>query len=156
LSEEKAKTRFSKILVGIDGSDASIEASHYAIAMAKKYNSQLIAIFVLHTHGIKSVSSTFITAPTYGVEGFEEQKRAAQESLDGIKLEGHKEGIEVGTEIVEVSTSIEATIVDYAERQGVNLIVVGTRGRTGFKRLLLGSVAFGVVTYSHCPVMVVK
>ena len=38
----------------------------------------------------------------------------------------------------------------------VDLIVIGTRGRSGFKKLLLGSVASGVVTYAHCPVMVVK
>jgi len=156
LSEEKTKGRFHKILVGIDGSEASIDASRYAIAIAKKYNSQLIAIFVLHMHGIRSVSPTFITAPTYGVEGLEEEKRAAKEWLDRIRLEGHAEGIDLGTEIVEGSTSVEATIVDYAEREGIDLIVIGTRGRTGFKRLLLGSVALGVVTYSHCPVMVVK
>lgn len=156
MSEEKTKGRFPKILVGIDGSEASIDASRYAIAIAKKYNSQLIAIFVLHMHGIRSVSSTFIMAPTYGIEGFEEEKRAAQEWLDRIRLEGHAEGIDLSTEIVEGSTSVEATIVDYAEREGIDLIVIGTRGRTGFKRLLLGSVALGVVTYSHCPVMVVK
>ena len=156
MSEEKTKGRFPKILVGIDGSKASIDASRYAIAIAKKYNSQLIAIFVLHMHGIRSVSSTFIMAPTYGIEGFEEEKRAAQEWLDRIRLEGHAEGIDLSMEIVEGSTSVEATIVDYAEREGIDLIVIGTRGRTGFKRLLLGSVALGVVTYSHCPVMVVK
>ena len=156
MSEQQAKGRFPKILVGIDGSEASIDASRYAIAIAKKYNSQLTALFVLHMHGIRSVSSTFITAPTYGVEGFEEDKRAAQEWLDRIRLEGHGEGIDLGTEIVEGFTSVEATIVDYAEREGVDLIVIGTRGRTGFKRLLLGSVALGVVTYSHCPVVVVK
>lgn len=155
-SLSEGKGRFSKILVGIDGSAASLDASRYAIAIAKKYNSQLIAIFVLHLHGIRSVSSTFITAPTYGVTGLEEEKRAAQEWLDRIKSEGHGEGVELGTEIVEGATSVEATIVEYAEREGVNLIVIGTRGRTGFKRLLLGSVALGVVTYSHCPVMVVK
>ena len=152
----EGKQRFSKILVGIDGSAASLDASRYAIAIAKKYNSQLIAIFVLHLHGIRSVSSTFITAPTYGVTAFEEEKRAAQEWLDRIKAESHGEGVELDTEIVEGPTSVEATIVEYAEREGVNLIVIGTRGRTGFKRLLLGSVALGVVTYSHCPVMVVK
>jgi nucleotide-binding universal stress UspA family protein len=152
----EAKRRFSKILVGIDGSAASLDASRYAIAIAKKYNSQLIAIFVLHLHGIRSVSSTFITAPTYGVTAFEEEKRAAQDWLDRIKAESLGEGVEPDTEIVEGPTSVEATIVEYAEREGVNLIVIGTRGRTGFKRLLLGSVALGVVTYSHCPVMVVK
>ncbi len=156
MTEEQAKRRFPKILVGIDGSEASIDASRYAIVIAKKYNSRLTALFVHHMHGIRSVSSTFITAPTYGVEGFEEEKRAAQEWLDRIRLEGQGEGIDIGTKIIEGSTSVEATIVDYAEREGVDLIVIGTRGRTGFKRLLLGSVALGVVTYSHCPVMVVK
>lgn len=156
MSEEQTKGRFPKILVGIDGSEASIDASRSAIAIAKKYNSQLTAVFVLHMHGIRSVSSTFITAPTYGVEGFEAEKREAHEWLDRIRLEGQAKGIDLGTKIIEGSTSVDATIVDYAEREGVDLIVIGTRGRTGFKRLLLGSVALGVVTYSHCPVIVVK
>ena len=52
--------------------------------------------------------------------------------------------------------SAEATIVDYAESQNINLIVVGTRGRSGFSKVLLGSVASKVVTYAHCPVLVVK
>jgi nucleotide-binding universal stress UspA family protein len=102
------------------------------------------------------ISNRCYKHPTYGVEGFEEEKRGAQEWLDKIRVEGHAEGIDFGTEIVEGPTSVEATIVDYAEREGTDLIVIGTRGRTGFKRLLLGSVALGVVTYSHCPVMVVK
>lgn len=156
MSEEQTKGRFPKILVGIDGSEASIDASRCAIVIAKKYNSQLTALFVLHMHGIRSVSSTFITAPTYGVEGFEEEKRAALEWLDRIRLEGQGEGIDIGTKIIEGYTSVEATIVDYAEQEGVDLVVIGSRGRTMFKRLLLGSVALGVVTYSHCPVMVVK
>jgi nucleotide-binding universal stress UspA family protein len=156
LSDSQIKNRFSKILVGIDGSEASIDASRYAIAIAKKYNSQLSALFVLHMHGIRSVSSTFITAPTYGIDLFEKEKRSAQEWLDRIKLEAQGEDVALRTEIVEGPTSVEATIVDYAEREGTDLIVIGTRGRTGFKRLLLGSVALGVVTYSHCPVMIVK
>ena len=45
---------------------------------------------------------------------------------------------------------------DYAEDKDVDLIVVGTRGRSGFKKLLLGGVATNVVTYAHCPVMVVR
>jgi nucleotide-binding universal stress UspA family protein len=46
--------------------------------------------------------------------------------------------------------------VDCAEQKKVDLIVIGSRGLSGFKKLLLGSVASGVVTYSHCPVLVVK
>ena len=51
---------------------------------------------------------------------------------------------------------VPASIVNYAEKTGVDLVVVGTRGRSGFKRLLLGSVASDVLTYAHCPVLVVK
>ena len=48
------------------------------------------------------------------------------------------------------------SIVEYAEEHKIDLIVVGTRGMSGIKKMLLGSTASGVVTYAHCPVMVVK
>ena len=148
--------QFSKILVAIDGSEESMKAVEYAISIAKRHNSELIGLSVIDISKPRHITSTFITAPTYGVERFEEDKKAAQELLDRIKSDCHKEGMELGTKIVEGSTSVEAAIVDYAEREDINLIVIGTRGRTGFKKLLLGSVALGVITYSHCPVIVVK
>ena len=52
--------------------------------------------------------------------------------------------------------STAGTIVDYAEREGIDLIVMGTRGRSGFKKLLLGSTASDVTAYAHCPVMIIK
>ena len=51
--------------------------------------------------------------------------------------------------------STAAAIVNYAEKE-VDLITIGTRGRTGITKMLLGSVASAVVTYAHCPVIVVK
>ena len=58
--------------------------------------------------------------------------------------------------IIFVNNYLIDEVVDYAESNNIGLIVVGTRGRSGFKKLLLGSVASGIVTYAHCPVMVVK
>ena len=58
--------------------------------------------------------------------------------------------------IEDISSRVGHTIVDYAERKGVDFIVIGTRGRTGLKKMLLGSVASDVVTYAHCSVMVVR
>ena len=52
--------------------------------------------------------------------------------------------------------STVSSMLDYAEEQNINLIVVGTRGRSGIKKMLLGSIASVLVTYASCPVLVVK
>ena len=52
--------------------------------------------------------------------------------------------------------SIIELIVDYAANKDTDLIVIGTRGRTGLKRLIIGSVASGVVQHAHCPVLLVR
>ena len=52
--------------------------------------------------------------------------------------------------------SIIGSIIDYANSRDVDLIVIGTRGRTGLKRLLMGSVANGVIQHAHCSVLLVR
>ena len=52
--------------------------------------------------------------------------------------------------------SVLNTILEYVEEHNITLIVVGTRGRSGIKKMLLGSVASGLVTYASCPVLVIK
>ncbi|WP_148686338.1 universal stress protein [Candidatus Nitrosocosmicus hydrocola] len=60
------------------------------------------------------------------------------------------------TAIVEAETSTASTIVDYAESKNVDLLVIGSKGRTGLKKMLVGSTATEVVKYAHCPVIVVR
>ena len=60
------------------------------------------------------------------------------------------------TAIIEAETSAASTIVDYAESKNVDLLVIGSKGRTGLKKMLVGSTASEVVKYSHCPVLVVR
>ena len=156
---------FSKILVAIDGSEIAMKAAVYAIDIVKKNKSQLIALTVLDISTPRRISSSFITAPTYGLKELEEKRKEAQQWLDKFEKLAAKENsttnnnnnIQYKSEIIEDSTSrVGSAIVDYAERENVDLIVIGSRGRTGFKKMLLGSVASDVVTYAHCPVMVVK
>jgi nucleotide-binding universal stress UspA family protein len=59
------------------------------------------------------------------------------------------------TELINSHRPVDYVILEYEEKN-IDLIVVGTRGRSGFKRLLLGSIASSVVSYAHCPVMIVK
>ena len=72
------------------------------------------------------------------------------------KEKADKIGIRFRSEIIMAKRSAVSTILDYAEEQNINLIVVGTRGRSRIKKMLLGSVASGLVTYASCPVLVVK
>ncbi|MDN5844807.1 MAG: universal stress protein [Candidatus Nitrosocosmicus sp.] len=65
-------------------------------------------------------------------------------------------GSDFETAIIESETSAASTIVDYAESKNVDLLVIGSKGRTGLKKMLVGSTASEVVKYSHCPVIVVR
>ena len=144
-------TKFSKIVVGVDGSKESIEASNYAIGLAKKDNAQLIVLTVMKLPSFYGWSA--IEAPK---EWQEKDRVNTQQWFDKISEIGKENNVGVRTRMIESPMSIEAAIVNFAEEEKADLIVVGTRGRTGFSKQLLGSVASGVVTYAHCPVMVVK
>jgi nucleotide-binding universal stress UspA family protein len=135
-----------------------MKAAVYAIDIVKKNKSQLIALTVLDISTPRRISSSFITAPTYGLKELEEKRKEAQQWLDKFeKLAAKENNVKLKSEIIEDPISrVGSAIVDYAERENVDLIVIGSRGRTGFKKMLLGSVASDVVTYAHCPVMVVK
>ena len=155
----QTKGKFTKILVAIDGSEQSMHAADYAIAMAKKEdNSKIIALHVLfsQTGYVYSTTMFGLITPSSINKILEDAKHEAQQWLDKIKEKISENDIELITEVVVSPTSVVGEIVDYAEHENVDLIVIGSRGRSGFKKLLLGSTASGVVTYATCPVLVVK
>jgi nucleotide-binding universal stress UspA family protein len=148
-----------KILVPVDGSSASVKALQYAIHLAEleARDAELIALHVLED--IKQGGAIGLQAK-YGnvrlVEGFKKARReAALEWLKQIEEAAKKKGIRFKSEILDGDSKVE-TIIDYANENSVDLIVIGSRGLTGLKRLLLGSVANAVVSNAPCPVMVVR
>jgi len=147
---------YQKILVAVDGSGTSILAANYAISLAEKYKAELIILNVLHLRSLRQISSSFITAPTFGLEQVKKIEEEAKRWIEDIRKRAAQKGLISETKIIEEAASIVGTIVEFAEKEKVDLIVVGTRGSTGFRRMLLGSVAKGVVTYAHCQVLVVK
>ena len=152
--------KLSKILVAIDGSHASFDAVDYAIMLAKQHNSQLILLHVLHPVEYYSSLQFFeVQQPQDSSVLIEQAKTEANKWFDDIKKKIRENTLEkpikIETTII-VSTTIVDSILDYAEDKDVDLIVIGTRGQSGIKKLLLGSTASGVVTYSSCPVTIVK
>ena len=161
--QQRSDNKISKILVAIDGSEHSIKAADLALEMAKKESisaqkigNELTALTVVDVSKPRKFLSSFIAAPTYGLRELEEERNAAKHWMDAVRKKAEERKIPFRSEIIEGLVSAEATIVDYAESHQIDLIVVGTRGRTGFSKVLLGSVASRVVEYAHCSVVVVK
>lgn len=161
------KSEFSKILVLVDGSQPSINAADRAIALVKKGKDNPQLLIALHVV-FSRLGYAYSPEGVYGMDGLttpnamkeilENAKKEAQQWFDNIreKINLENNNIHLQEEVVVTATSIVSAIVEYAKNKDVDLIVIGTRGGSGFKKLLLGSVASGVVTNAACPVMVVK
>jgi len=148
-----------QVLVAVDGSDKSLEAADYGMSIAKKERAQLIILNVLDTEpwfygqSANGWATEDELRKVYADEIVEREKILAK-----IKEKDEKINIQSKTEVLmsPQTTSTAAAIVNYAEKEKVDLINIGTRGRTGITKMLLGSVASTVVTYAYCPVMVVR
>jgi nucleotide-binding universal stress UspA family protein len=153
-----------KIMLPIDGSETSMKAARIGISLAKKFGSDLIGLTVVDLMSLPY--GYFLTQPGTSLHDdmLKEKRAEAKRWLDKVEkftLNASEKSQAVETkyrsEIIEDPYSrVETEIVNYAESEGVDLIVMGTRGRSGFKRILLGSVASGVLLYAHCPVMTVR
>ena len=76
--------------------------------------------------------------------------------VDKVKQKASEKNVKVKTDVVIGISSVVKEIIEYAEKNRVDMIVIGSRGLSGIKKMLLGSVASGVLRYSHCPVLVIK
>lgn len=141
---------FKQILVPVDFTKYSDEALHVAADIARRYQASLTLIHVLDP--LEYAVSEYESEPN-------ERRRWAlseiEKALDGAKRLAHSAGVVgVTTRAIEGATS--DGIVDFANRTDCDLIVMGTHGRTGIKRAVLGSVAEAVVRRADCPVLTVK
>ena len=80
---------------------------------------------------------------------------ASRKYLADIESRLGSEGIKVKTESLEGNRPAD-TITEYAQEKGMDMIIIGTHGYTGLKKLMLGSVAFGVLHQSHIPVLLIR
>ena len=142
-----------KILVALDGSNPSLNAGTYAIDFAKRYDAELIALTIVSPIPYSQFEYANIGRMKQ-IETIETEK--AKGYIDKVKQKAIQNKVTVKTEVLIKYTSVVKEIVEYSEKKKVDMIIIGSRGMTGFKKLLVGSVANGVATYSHCPVLVVK
>jgi nucleotide-binding universal stress UspA family protein len=155
MSDDEEIPPLRTILVPVDGSEWSFRAAKYAVKIAKMSNAQIVcvhAVVSLPTSAYANVHAG-VLVPRY----IEEAKKEAQKWFDEIDATAKKAGVvRLSTEIILDVFSVADALITYAERNNVDLIVIGTKGRTGLKKFVLGSVASGVVSHAKCPVLVVR
>ncbi|MDE1853788.1 MAG: universal stress protein [Thaumarchaeota archaeon] len=145
---------FRKIIVAFDGSKDSFTAVELACSLASRYNSE---VAVVHVYASPLVA--FSAGPGMPIPDYKELEDAAKEGGQktlsrGVQLASNA-GVKVKGELIQYSSVVEA-LVEYAADSKADLIVVGTRGMTGFKKLILGSVSAGLVSHAPCPVLVAR
>jgi len=147
-----------RILVAVDGSKPSMDASIQAIDIAKRYDAKLIALYVvsqdIRYNYLEDVITPKLPRALKDVMMIAMQKGGRH--VDKVKQKASEKNVKVKTDVVIGISSVVKEIIEYAEKNRVDMIVIGSRGLSGIKKMLLGSVASGVLRYSHCPVLVTK
>jgi nucleotide-binding universal stress UspA family protein len=136
-----------------------MKAVDYAINIAKKYESELIALHVLYSQigfAFYTETATGLITPNSINELTEQAKKEAEKWFDEIQEKCKNAKLQVKTEAVITAISVAEAIISHSEKENIELIVIGSRGRSAFRKLILGSAASGIMTFAHCPVMVIK
>lgn len=153
---EKAPIKVGKILLAIDKSGYKDKATAYAVKLAKSLDAEVVAVHVI---GRSSLGATGDVLGYYrggNLKGYQEAlKKEAEKLLGKVVAIGEKEGVTVRPEVI-IGSPVKNAIIDYAKKQKVDLIVIGSKGMSGVEKFVLGGVAHAVVSYSHCPVLAVR
>ena len=147
---------FKKILLAIDGSEESKKAEGYAFELAKNLKSEVTAINVVE-----------ISAATVGTGGdifypqaFEEtleldaMKKNSKNLLRAFKARAKNKGIKAST--TSKVGHVWNEVTNEVENENYSMVLLGSKGLSGIKRMLIGSVAENVARHSKCPVLIVK
>jgi nucleotide-binding universal stress UspA family protein len=138
---------FENILVAVDGSKHSDAAFDVAMDIAQKYGSQL---FVLHVFQGGTGSGTMVS-PDFE----DDMSSAGQQILNSYEAKVKEARLQNVRMLLQEGDAAQR-IIETASEVKCGLIIIGSRGRGGFKELLLGSVSHKVTNHAGCPVLVVK
>ncbi|MBU0482225.1 MAG: universal stress protein [Proteobacteria bacterium] len=141
---EHAALRWKNLLLATDGGEKTANATAKALNLAKEYDSELTAISVVYTN------DEFLALAHEMIDGM---VKKARERLDKLAAEAQAVGVRM-TPVVREGELHEA-ITRQAAQQGAELIIMGSMGRKGLSRMLMGSVTERTIGYAECPVLIV-
>lgn len=143
---------FKHILVPVDGSTTAQKAVDKASGLAQAFGSAVTAIYVIDPYPFTGLGSDF----AYGQSEYLSAASAeAKEATAQAKKTLEQAGVKVKTSVIEAHATWRG-ILEAADSVGADLIVIGSHGRRGLEKMVLGSVAQRVLSHSQLPVLVVR
>ncbi|MHA1209259.1 MAG: universal stress protein [Candidatus Freyarchaeota archaeon] len=142
---------YRRIMVGTDGSEYSDKAVDHAIELCRATGAELLAVSVVNMEALECIENSDRDVYCKVQDSLEQR---ANDILSRVEGKAARENVPV-KKIIQVGDPAEV-LVELAKREGADLIVVGTRGHVGVKRVALGSHAQKVVRWSNVPVLVVR
>ncbi|MBP1985662.1 universal stress protein [Halolamina salifodinae] len=138
---------YDDILVPTDGSPAATAAIEHAVDLAKTYDATIHALYVVDASAFSSIEA----GSELVIDALEEEGQRAVEEVTDAAAEV---GVDVETNVV--SGTAYRRILDHIDSENVDLVVMGTHGRSGVERFLLGSVTERVVRTADVPVLTIR
>ena len=143
---------FKHILVPIDGSATSLAALDKAAGLARAFGAKVSAVFVIDPYPFTGVGADF----AYGQDQYlNAAKGEATAAIDAARARLQATGVVADTQVVEAHT-VWRGILEAAEMVGADLLVMGSHGRRGLEKLVLGSVTQSVLSHTKLTTLVVR
>jgi nucleotide-binding universal stress UspA family protein len=143
---------FKHILLPVDGSETAQKAVEKAAGLARAFGSDVTAIYVIDPYPFTGLGSDF----AYGqAEYLSAATVEAREATEAARATLEQAGVKVTTSVIEAHAAWRG-IIDTATALGADLIVMGSHGRRGLEKVVLGSVAQRVLSHAHQPVFIVR
>jgi nucleotide-binding universal stress UspA family protein len=141
-------TPVKKILVPFERSEYKKKIVAYAFSLSKAWNADVTALHVIDV-GYSRDEETKL-------ESIQKARKPAEDLLNEVDLMANKQGFHIEKEVIEGNNTVGKTITDYAKKNKMDLIVIGTKGMTAVEEYFFGSVTKEVLRYSHCPVFAIR
>jgi nucleotide-binding universal stress UspA family protein len=146
---DRVEHNIKRVLIATDGSEGMDTVYRIAIDMAKTLNAKIYAVYVVDTASFQGLPQDDVIAmlrtKLYDM---------GWNVLRTLERRVREEGLDVAV-LLEEGEPAES-IIRVAKKHGIDMIVMGTTGKSGIDRILLGSVAEKVLRYAHCPVLAVR
>jgi nucleotide-binding universal stress UspA family protein len=142
--------------VAVDGSDYSKRATEVAVTLCKAVDAELVAFHAIPVPRYSFTSEAGGMYPFPLDQYFASARKEAQGLVDDAVALAKNNGVQATGLVAAPTYSIVEAIVQAAISHNIDLIVLGSRGLSGFKKLLVGSVSSAVVNHAHCSVLVAR